>query len=143
MLHGLAEQIIENYNQYKKEILTKIEAYAYRKKRYDVDFTISIMISTSAFHTQSIQEHIRDTDLMIVLAKNLVAVVFDFTNEEMGLKASENLMALIEPQMFDKHLFVSVVSSHNSLDDDEQVRKALDLLIEDITQGFDGVPVMD
>jgi hypothetical protein len=143
MLHGLAEQIIENYNQYKKEILTKIEAYAYRKKRYDVDFTISIMISTSAFHTQSIQEHIRDTDLMIVLAKNLVAVVFDFTNEEMGLKASENLMALIEPQMFDKHLFVSVVSSHNSLDDDEQVRKALYLLIEDITQGFDGVPVMD
>ncbi len=140
MKNRLTEQILESYNCYKNEILGDLEEFSYRKKRYDVDFTIALFISSDKIDFDFIKESIRDTDKVIVLEHNFIAVVFDFATEESGLKATENLLTLLEPRLFSDEIYISVVNSHDRLDDDEHVRKALDLLIENITNGFKDIP---
>jgi len=140
MKNRLTEQILENYNCYKNDILGEIEEFSYRKKRYEVDFTISLFISSEKIDFDFIEESIRDTDKAIVLDHNFIAVIFDFATEETGLKATENLLALLEPRLFSDEIYISVVNSHDRIDDDEHVRKALDLLIDNINNGFKDIP---
>ncbi len=142
MKNKLTEQILENYNCYKNSIVTAVEDFSYRKKRYGVDFTVALFISDAAIDDAFVQECVRDTDKVIKLNENFVAVVFDFATVETGLKAAENLMTALEPKLFDNELYVSVVNSENTLDDDEHIRKALDILIDNIASGYDRIPRM-
>ena len=137
----LAEQILEHYNSYKNEILTKIVDFSYRKKRYSVDYTVALYMANASLDGTLIKNSIRDTDLAIKLDDNLYAVVFDFSKEEEGLKAAENLLVKIEPTLFGKKIFISVVNSIGIADDDGQIRKALNILVDEIHRHFDGVPM--
>ncbi len=139
MQNKLIEQIIENYNGYKNSILRDIEEYSYRKVRYGIDFTVALFISQKDIDSLYIDGKIRDTDRVVKLDTNVVAVVFDFADEEAGFKATENILSKIEPSLFGIPLFVSVVNSHGMIDDDEQIRKLFDTLINEIKNHFDDV----
>ena len=141
MKDKLIEQILEHYNRYKNEIIKEIGEYSYRKRRYNVDFTLALFMSEKRLQMQLMDSFIRDTDKLIVLDENLVCVAFDFSNEEKGLKATENLLTQLEPKHFEHRLFVSVENSNEYSDEDEQVRKLLDTLIEEIQNGFDRLPM--
>ena len=140
MKNILIEQILENYNSYKNDILSALEEYNYRKKRYGVDFTVTLYISSKEIPVEIVKEDIRETDRLVGLEKNFIAVVFDFTDEEGGLKASENLLAMLEPKLCCSQIYIGVTNSFDSIDDDEQVRRALDILVESIQSGFNNVP---
>ncbi len=141
MKDRLIEQILEHYNKYKNEIIKQIEEYSYRKRRYNVDFTLALFLAEKELQISLMASSIRDTDKLIVLEKNLACVAFDFSDEENGLKATENLLTRIEPKHFEHRLFVSVENSHDYSDEDEQVRRLLDTLIEEIQNGFDRLPM--
>jgi len=141
MKSKLIEQVLENYNSYKNTILRNIEDFSYRKVRYYVDFTVALYISQKELDSDFIKEQIRDTDRILMLDKNLVVVIFDFAKEEAGFKAAENLLSKIEPALFGAELFISVANSHGMIDDDEQIRKAFDTLINEIRNHFDDVPM--
>ena len=141
MKSKLIEQVLENYNSYKNTILRNIEDFSYRKVRYYVDFTVALYISQKELDSNFIKEQIRDTDRILMLDKNLVVVIFDFAKEEAGFKAAENLLSKIEPALFGAELFISVANSHGMIDDDEQIRKAFDTLINEIRNHFDDVPM--
>ncbi len=140
MKNRLIKQIEENFTDYKRKILDNIQEYSYRKRRYGVDFTITLYISSKKIDLDIVKNYIRDTDKLIQLASNVIAVVFDFADEERGLKASENLLSLLEPRLFDEEIFISIVNSHDNFDEKEQVRHLLDLLIESIQNGYNDVP---
>ncbi len=140
MKNRLIEQILENYNSYKNRILQDISDYEYRKKRYGVDYTIALFVSDENLNANDFKCRVRDTDKIIDVASNIIAVIFDFASEDGGLKAAENLMTLLEPKLFEQKLFVSVVNSHDMIDDDEHVRKVLDIVIDNINNGFDKIP---
>lgn len=140
MKNRLTEQIVANYQDYKQKILDEIGKYSYRKRRYNVDFTIALYIASEEMSFDFIQEKIRDTDKLVALDTNFIAVVFDFATEDGGFKAAENLLALLEPRLFSGEIYISVVNSHEHADDNEHVHKALDLLIENINSGYNDVP---
>ena len=141
MQSKLIEQILENYNCYKNTILRNIEDYSYRKVRYSVDFTVALFMSERDLNADYIREKIRDTDSVLKLDHNLVAVVFDFATEDAGFKAAENLLSKIEPSLFGADIFISVSNSHGMIDDDEQIRKAFDTLITEIRNNFEDIPM--
>ena len=127
MKNKLIEQILENYNSYKNTILRNIEEYSYRKIRYSVDFTVALFIVEKELDSDFINEKVRDTDRVLKLDQNIVGIVFDFADEEAGFRATENILSKMEAS-----LFVSVVNSSGMVDDDEQIRKAFDTLIDEI-----------
>lgn len=136
----LINQINENFGKYQEEILKHLEEYSYRKQRYGIDYTIALYISSKEIPKDIIKSYIRCTDRLIPLDANFVAVIFDFADEEKGLKASENLLSLIEPELFEEEIYLGVVSSHGDFDEKGSVRHALDLLIESIQSGCNDVP---
>jgi hypothetical protein len=143
MQQKLVEQILESYNSYKNTILVALEDYEYRKKRYGVEYTVALYITTKELSEETILKSVRDTDNVLFLSKNFVAVVFDFSDTQNGLKAAENLLMQLEPQMFHERIYVSVVNSKGTMDDDELVRHAFDLLIDEIKSGEDGIPNLE
>jgi len=143
MHEDLKLQILEKYNVYKNAILEEVEEYAYRNNRYNVNFTIALFISDKKLDLNLASKTIRDTDKAIVLEDNFLATVFDFSDSKSGFKAAENLLSKLEPQVFGGKIFVSIVSSEDSIDDDEQIRKALNILIDEISKKLDGIPISE
>ena len=140
MKNRLIKQIQDNYFKYKSEIVEYLKIYDYRKKRYKVDYTIALYISVEELDADFVKRYVRDTDTVIVLENNFIAVIFDFASVEAGFKAAENLLAYMEPKLSTDEIYVSVVNSHDRLDEREHVRKALDLLIESIDNGYRDIP---
>ncbi len=140
MKNELKNQILENFNRYKEVIVAHLQEYDYKKERYKVDFTLALFLAKEKIDTPALRKYIRYTDKLIALDTNLLAVVFDFTNEEKGLKAAENVLSIIEPSLSSYEIYISVVNSRESLDDGELARKALNLLIENIENGFKDIP---
>lgn len=143
MKNRLTKQIVENYQRYKQRILDNIESYNYRKRRYDVDFTVALFISSDEIEADFVQKNIRNSDKLVTLDNNFIAVIFDFADEEQGLKAAENLLALMEPKFFSNEIYISVVNSHEQLDNEEHLHRAFDLLVENINSGYNDVPLLD
>ncbi len=140
MKNRLITQIRENYNRYKSEIVEYLKIYDYRKRRYKVDFTIALYIAIREIDADFVKRYVRDTDTVVVLDSNFIAVIFDFASVEAGFKAAENLLTYMEPRLSTDEIYISVVNSHDRLDESEHVRKALDLLIENIDNGFRDIP---
>ena len=140
MKNRLIEEISNRYRLYKDKILNEAQTYAYRKKRYGVDFTIAVFITTKNIDMTVVESNIRTTDRVILLEGNFIAIIFDFATVERGLKATENLYAQLEPTLFQSNTYIAVMNSSSTTDEDELVRKLFDLLIEEIENKESGVP---
>ncbi|SFV50559.1 hypothetical protein MNB_SM-7-1121 [hydrothermal vent metagenome] len=140
MKNRLIQQIHENFITYLEKILEHTHEYEYRKRRYKVEYTIALYIAKESIDSEYIRKHVRDTDKLVVLDSNLVAMIFDFADEEAGFKAAENILSFIEPKLSNDEIYISVVNSKDAIDVDEHIRKALNLLMENIESGFRDIP---
>ena len=140
MENELIKQIREHYGDYKAKIVESVGEYVYRKKRYDVDYTVALFLSDEPLDEEFIRGNIRDTDRVFSCDENCIGVIYDFANEETGLKAAENLLMYIEPHLKSDTIYISVVNSHCAMDESEHARRTLDLLIENIKNGFKDIP---
>jgi hypothetical protein len=137
----LKKQIKDNYHKYMDKILNEMGHYIYRKERYNVDFTIALYLTNKNFKKDFIEKNIRDTDKLLILEDNMVCVLFDYADIKAGIKASENLLSNLEPIYFNSEIFISIINSNDVDDEKEQVRKALNILIDEIDKNFNGIPL--
>jgi hypothetical protein len=143
MERALLDKIKTNYKIYEEKIIHEMDDYEYKHIRYNVDFSIAIYAATGKIDFDFIQNDIRKTDSAILLDDAIVSVLFDFVDSEGGLKASENLLTNLEPRMFGKKIFVSVVNSSDVSDKKEHARKLLNLLIYEIENNLEDVAMSD
>ena len=101
----------EKRHKYLTTILECLDDSLYRKKRYNINFAISICLCEDGVSLIPFMEHIRQTDIFLVLEKNLCVIVFDAILEDAAIKAAENLENIYQMRYFSKKIFFSVVTS--------------------------------
>ena len=127
----MLSQIRNNRQKCHTMILDEISDYLFRKKRYELDFALTLAISDSNESTGDFSNHIRQTDKYIVLDKgSLGCIVFDGVSTDNAIKAATNLQTIFENRNFGKSHFISMVSSSDFGNEDayKMINSLFDLL---------------
>jgi len=141
MEKALLKKIEKNYSRYKDELLDVVTKYNYRYNRYNHSYSLVLFASTATIMQDFLLDLVRQTDRIVVFDKEFFGIVFDSVDEKAGLKASENILVNLEPAVFGKKIFVSVLNATEASDEDALVRKSLEVLINEIKLGVDDIPM--
>ena len=77
-----------------------IKDFAYRYKRYEINYSIAIGHSPENVDFSQISEYIRETDRFIILDHNTCVVVLDGSDDIRGIKATNNLLTHFQVEFF-------------------------------------------
>ena len=124
----MINMIKENRSKYLNIIVNRIDDYFYKRKRYGQHFSLAIGLSDPDIDISAYNEHNRQTDLSIVLEKNLCCEVFDGTTAESGIKAASILLTSFESHFFTKRIFSSIVFSKDYNTSSQMVNRLFDIL---------------
>jgi len=114
----------ENVKKSKEALLDFIAPALYRYERYSTDSSIAVVYSDEEINYDACSCHIRQSDLMMKLNKNLVLVIFDNVSLEHGIKAGENLLMNYTKFNINQNLYFAVTSAaikESSLDKGEEL----------------------
>lgn len=124
----MISMIKENRSKYQKIIVDKIDDYFYKRTRYDQHFSLAVVLSSPDIDISVFNEHNRQTDMFIVLEKNLCCEIFDGTTEESGIKAASNLLTSFESHFYTKRIVISIVYSKDYNTSSQMVHRLFDIL---------------
>lgn len=127
----MLSSIKNNRQKYHRTILDTIEDNLYRKKRYELNFSLAIAICNNDVCMRDFSTHIRQTDKFIGLEEHLCSVVFDGIPFDKALKVTSNLQNIFQNKHFNKKLFIGIVSSADFEHDDngyKMINSLLDVL---------------
>lgn len=100
-----------NRQKYLEDIISNLEEYAYRSKRYHVNFAIALGFCNREVNLSDFIGIKRKTDKYISLEKNLCCVVFDCIDSQTSIRAAENLQSQLQSNCLERELFLGVVTS--------------------------------
>lgn len=90
-----------------------IKDFAYRYKRYGINYSVTIGYSPENVDFSHVVEHIRNSDRFITLDSNTCAVILDCADDECGIKASNNLLTHFQGEYFSTTLYACLVTASN------------------------------
>jgi len=138
----MISQIKENrINSYQKEILEKIDNFSYRFKRYNQHFSLAIGFCDESIDMRNFGENKRQTDLFIILEKNLCCIVLDCAPSGCDIKAASNLLSQFQNSFFDKEIFTCVISSEEVQESSKMVSQLFDILIYSLERNMNNMIV--
>lgn len=114
----------ENVKKSKLELLSFISSSLYRYHRYETDSSLALLHSDEAIHLESCTSQIRESDRIMQLNQNLVAIVFDNVSLEHGIKAGSNMLLNYANYKMKQNLYFAVTSTsiqESSLDKGEEL----------------------
>ncbi len=124
----MIDTIKENRRKYLNIIVNRIDDYFYKRKRYSQHFSLAIALSDPDVDISAFNEHNRQTDMFIVLEKNLCCEVFDGTTAESGIKAAGILLTDFESRFYTKRIFTGIVFSNDYNTSSQMVNRLFDIL---------------
>lgn len=95
---------------YYKNIKPLVADYAYRGKRYHIDFALALGFCDKDIKLSDFIQIKRKTDRFIALKDNLCCVIFDCVDEKRVENATQNLKKQMNGQCENGELFVEVVT---------------------------------
>lgn len=101
----------KNRQKYFNEIVSNLDEYSYRNKRYNINYAIALGFCTKDVNLSDLVDVKRRTDKYIPLEDNLCCVVFDCIDSESSLKAAQNLKTEIEKSCLNEDFFMRVATS--------------------------------
>lgn len=120
-----------------EKLLEEISDYDYRFTRYKISYSLAIAYTPEPTELTSLLPHIRKSDRFIPLNDHFHAVVFDFTDEEKAIKASNKLLTFFQYTYFSKSIFASVITADNHRTPDRMIAKLFDLVVYSIRHNLD------
>lgn len=90
-----------------------IKDFAYRFKRYEINYSVAIGYSPDEIDFSRMSNYIRETDRFIILDHNTCAVILDSANDECGIKATNNLLTHFQGEFFSATLYACIVTASN------------------------------
>ena len=127
------ERMVKEIRAIKKDcgpsMLEHMSDYIYRAKRYNVNFSVSIIYSNIALDitTSQIEKKLRHTDKIVCIKHNLLCVTFDSIEENFSLKAAENLFTMLKDINYHADYYIATTFSKNF---DENYSNMLNKLFE-------------
>lgn len=111
------------------KLLEEIGDYHYRYVRYKVDYSVALAYTPEIVSDFSmIYSSIRKSDRHIPLNEHFHAVIFDFSNEEKGIKATNNLLTHFQHAHFSKSVYASVINCEGFTTSSAMIAKLFYLL---------------
>jgi hypothetical protein len=101
----------DNRQKYLNEIISNLDEYSYRNKRYHINYAIALCFCTKDININELVKIKRKTDRYITLESNLCCVVFDCIDAESSKKATQNLKTEVEENCAGEDFFVHVATS--------------------------------
>ena len=122
------------------DIITKaVDDFAYRRKRYAINYSMAIGLCDSKFDLKDFIYSKRQTDLVIQLEKNLYCVVFDATPMKYTIQAVSNLKVRFKQKFGNEHIYISAVSSKDYYNEDEMISSLFEVLDYSIRHDMEGL----
>lgn len=104
-------EVKKSRQNYVQEIISNLDEYSYRNKRYHMNFALALIYCTKDISLNDIIDVKRRTDKYISLDKNLSCVVFDCIDSESSQRAALNLQKQVENSCLNEDLFMEVITS--------------------------------
>lgn len=133
--------IKNNRRNYHQKIIDKLGDYAYRMKRYDLDFSVAIGFSEDEVNLAEFISIKRRTDEFIVLEDNLCCIILDGADSNSAIKAASNLQTEFQHRHFNTKLFVSVVTAKDYDNDAVMINSLFDILEYSILNNMDNMVI--
>ena len=109
----MLKNLDESRKTYQQDVMNTLDDYTYREERYNVNFSVVIIYSTSPLntHTQELQKNLRKTDTLVCLSENIICVIFDAAEAGSYVKAAENLYKKLKAINYHQHYFIATTFS--------------------------------
>jgi len=104
-------EIKESRSDYVKKIISTLDEYSYRNKRYHINFALAVIYCKKDIVLDEIIDVKRKTDRYIPLDKSLSCVVFDCIDSESSKKAASNLQKQVRQSCLDDELYTEIITS--------------------------------
>lgn len=129
----------ENIDKYNKIITEAADDFAYRRKRYAINYSIAIGLCDSKINLKDFILSKRQTDIVIPLEKNLYCVVFDATPMKYAIHAISNLKVKFKKEYGDEHIYISALNSKDYYNEDEMINSLFEILEYSILNDMEGL----
>ncbi len=116
-----------------------VDDFAYRRKRYAINYSMAIGLCDSKFDLKDFIYSKRQTDIIIPLEKNLYCVVFDATPMKYTIQAVSNLKVKFKEKFGNEKIYISAVYSADYYNEDEMINSLFDVLSYSIERDMDGL----
>ncbi len=113
---------------FQKNLVEKVALYDYRYCRYHINYSISLIFVEEKTDLSNIKSYLRKSDEYIKLNSHLYTLFLDCTDDEKGIKSSNDILCEIQAQFFSKHVYMSVVTASNYKDSFQMVHDLFDLI---------------
>lgn len=118
----------EQHSLMKEKLSQAVKDFAYRFKRYAINYSIAIGHTSEDIDLSQMSGYIRETDRFIVLNHNTCAVILDCSDELRGIKAANNLLTHYQSIFFSKPFYFSIVTASNYEVDAKMIHELFYLL---------------
>ncbi|MDA7817770.1 hypothetical protein N9A28_06235 [Sulfurimonas sp.] len=129
----------DNLEKYKQKIMDGVTDFAYRRKRYAIDYSVVMGLTRSDIDIEKFIFSKRQTDIVIALEKNLYCVVFDATPLKYAIHAISNLKVRFKKEHSDASIFISAVNSKDYYNEDEMSDSIFEILDYAIYNDMEGL----
>lgn len=135
--------MIDRFNEkralYQEKLVEKVVAYDYRYFRYHINYSIALLYVSEKVNLSHIKSYLRKSDEFIKLNTHIYAIFLDCTDDEKGIKTSNNSLNAIQAQFFSKHLYMAVVTASNYTDSFQMVHDLFDLIEYGINHNMNNI----
>lgn len=118
----------EQLSLMKEKLSQAIKDFAYRFKRYNINYSIAIGHTTEDIDLNQISNFIRSTDRFIVLNHSTYAIILDCSDEIRGIKAANNILTHYQGIFFSIPLYITIVTASNYEADAKMIHELFYLL---------------
>ena len=125
----------------KETLLQEINKFDYRFKRYGINYSVMTLFATKQIDFTPFSSFIRKSDSFVLIAPNLCAVVFDFTNDANGAKTANKLLAYLQQTYTYEKIYSCVVTASNNESAVQMIDELCHLLKYAITNSIDNMLV--
>jgi len=129
-----------NRQKYLQEIISHLDDYSYRSKRYNIEFSLAIGLCNESIDLTTFINFKRKTDTFITLETNLCCIVLDCTAADSAIKTASNLLSVFQSKYFNKELFTAVVTSKDYDDNNNRmINDLFDILDYSVSNNMDNL----
>jgi len=129
----------ENIHKYSKIITKSVDDFAYRRKRYAINYSVAIGLCDSKIDLKNFIHNKRQTDIVIPLEQNLYCVVFDATPMKYAIQAISNLKVRFKKEYGHEHIYISAVNTKDYYNEDEMISALFEILEYSVLNEMEGL----
>ena len=126
-------------SKYFKIIMKEVDDFAYRRKRYAINYSVAIGLCDSKINLKDFIYSKRQTDIVIPLEDNLYCIVFDATPMKYTIQAVSNLKVRFKEHFGKEHIYISAVSSKDYYNEDEMISSLFEILEYSMKHDMEGL----